>query len=73
MIITRQRIHIFCKVCEGRLHLSEEWATGLCTRHADPNAAFVPHPREIDWNAILEAIDASDPRKPAPPRTMKRD
>lgn len=57
--------------CDARLHCFEEWAIGLCAFHADTNPTPLPQTDEPDWNAILEAIDASDPRKDG--REMNRD
>ena len=64
-----QTIYTFCRVCECRLHTPEEWLVGRCSLHASGHAS--PTSVEPDWNAILEAIDASDPRKDG--RTMKRE
>lgn len=65
-----QQIHIFCKdpACERRLHLPEEWHSGLCTLHAAPGASE-PEGEEMDWGAILERIDAEY----KPYRIMNRD
>lgn len=65
-----QQIHIFCKdpSCERRLHLPEEWHSGLCTLHAIPGAAEIES-EEPDWNAILEKIDEGY----QPYRVMNRD
>lgn len=67
--IPHRTIYTFCRVCECRLNLPEEWSAGLCATHA---SSITPTPHiEPDWNAILEAIDASDPRKDG--RAMNRD
>jgi hypothetical protein len=70
-----QTIHTHCSHpgCDARLHCFEEWAIGLCTFHADPEHAPLPAAPEPDWNAILEAIDANQPRPFAPYRPMKRE
>ena len=67
-----QTIYTFCKVCECRLYTPEEWGRGLCASHA-MDATALPQTHEPDWNAILEAIDASQPRAFVPHRPMKRD
>lgn len=57
--------------CEARLHCFEEWAIGLCALHADLETSPLPAAPEPDWHAILERIDASDPRPDG--RRMHRD
>jgi hypothetical protein len=66
-----QTIYTFCRVCECRLNTPEEWGRGLCASHASNTPSPLPETKEPDWHAILEAIDASDPR--ADGRGMHRD
>lgn len=56
---TSTPLYTFCRICEARLNTPEEWGKGLCASHS--SASPLPSD-EPDWNAILEAIDASDPR-----------
>lgn len=52
-----QTFFTFCRICESRLYLPEEWSAGLCTYHAagSPRPVYVSDP---DWQSILEWIDA---------------
>lgn len=63
----------FCRVCECRLNTVEEWSEGRCVEHSvSPQPQLAPA-KEYDWNALLEAIDASDPRREENGRAMNRD
>jgi hypothetical protein len=56
-------LYTFCRQCECRLHLPEEWRSGYCTFHASPIGARQGTPPPLpddapEWQDLLRQIDA---------------